>query len=107
MWWGETVSDGFNMHHGLDDGKIQTRHTVISEGKNLGKANETTIEEQVELELISKYKKHLIKLKIPGKLFSDMRFQLDRFNINQKTLFPDMDGLCKNIEWLNSYLEDE
>ena len=34
-------------------------------------------------------------------------FELDRFNVNAASLFPDIDGLCTHIQWLNSYLEDE
>ncbi len=61
----------------------------------------------IPLEKISRYKNQLIKLTIPGNSFADMRYQLDRFNVNQKTLFPDLDGLCQNIEWVNIFLDDE
>lgn len=61
VWWGETVDGGFNMHHGLKDGKIQTRFTAVDSGKNIGRANETTPEEQAKLELQSKYNKQVDK----------------------------------------------
>lgn len=61
VWWGETVDGGFDMHHGLNDGKIQTRHTAVLKGKNIGRANETTPEEQAESELESKYNKQVDK----------------------------------------------
>ena len=41
-------------------GKLQTKETVCT-GKNIGRANETTPEEQATLEAISKYKKQLDK----------------------------------------------
>jgi DNA ligase-1 len=47
--------------HGQVDGKIQDTRFVITSGKNVGKANETTLEEQADAEAISKYKKQLDK----------------------------------------------
>jgi hypothetical protein len=61
----------------------------------------------IPLENIPEYKNKLIKLIIEHESFSEMRFQLDRFNVNSASIFPDLDGLCENIQWLNSLLEDE
>ena len=61
----------------------------------------------IPLENNPAYSKKLTKLKIPPDSFSDMRFELDRFNVNAATLFPDVDGLCAHIQWINSYLDDE
>ena len=61
----------------------------------------------IPLERNAIYKKQLTKVIIPANKFSDMRFQLDRFGINSSSLFPDLDGLCSNIEWINSTLKDE
>ena len=61
----------------------------------------------IPLEKNKAQKSSLIKIGIPANLFSEMRFQLDRFGINTSSLFPDLDGLCSHVEWLNSYLEDE
>lgn len=36
--------------HGQKDGKLQTTSTMVTQGKNLGKANETSIEQQCDLE---------------------------------------------------------
>jgi FRG domain len=49
----------------------------------------------------------LTKIIIPASAFSDMRFHLDRCGINRATLFPDLDGLCKHLEWLHTQISDE
>lgn len=41
------------------DGKLQTKIRLIKSGKNIGKKNETTIQQQAELELNSLYQKQL------------------------------------------------
>jgi DNA ligase 1 len=43
--------------HGVEGGKIQNVHTIVKSGKNIGKANETTIEEQARLDAQSKWTK--------------------------------------------------
>lgn len=45
--------------YGLKDGKQQTTSEVIAQGKNLGKANETTPLQQAELEALSQWEKKL------------------------------------------------
>ena len=49
----------------------------------------------------------LTKLVIPAESFCDMRYQLDRCGTNEATLFPDLDGLCRHIQWYHSLLKDE
>jgi hypothetical protein len=61
----------------------------------------------VPLESNRAYHAKLTKLRIPGGQFAQMRSELDRFNVNESTLFPDVDGICGHIQWLNSFLEDE
>jgi len=61
----------------------------------------------IPLENNKAYRSKLTKLLIPPKCFSEMRSDLDRFNVNAAALFPDIDGLCTHIQWLYSYLEDE
>lgn len=61
----------------------------------------------IPLERNKAYNSKLTKLQIPVQRFSEMRFELNRFNVNTASLFPDLDGLCAHIQWLNSYLEDE
>lgn len=53
------------------------------------------------------YNKYLTKIKIPGERFSQIRFQLDRLGINERSLFPDIDGTANYVEWLHTYLADE
>ena len=59
------------------------------------------------LEKNKTYAPKLTKLRIPPESFFDMRFELDRFNVNTATLFPDADGLCSHIQWMHSLLDDE
>jgi hypothetical protein len=66
-----------------------------------------TQERFIAIESNKAYSSKLTKLLILPKRFSEMRFELDRFNVNAATLFPDLDGLCAHIQWLNSYLADE
>src|SRR5690606_30982596 len=53
------------------------------------------------------YRSFLTKVAIPARAFPDLRYQLDRFGINKSTLFPDIEGLCAQIEWFHILLCDE
>lgn len=44
---------------GMVNGAMQTKSTLISEGKNIGKSNETTFKEQARLEAKSKWQKQI------------------------------------------------
>ena len=68
---------------------------------------ETKNEEYMAFENNSRFKKRLTKLLVPAAAFSDLRRDLDRFGINAASLYGGMDGVCRHIEWLHSYLEDE
>lgn len=61
----------------------------------------------IPLEKNKTYKPRLKKIVVPSENFSDIRYQLDRMGINAKSIYPDLDGLCKHIQWLNSFLDDE
>lgn len=61
----------------------------------------------IRLETNKSYKKTLTKLIIPASSFATMRFFLDKCNINASSLFADLDGICRHIEWKYSYLPDE
>lgn len=63
-WHVSVVDDEIHVTHGKLGGKMQTKVTKCV-GKNVGKANETTPEEQALLEAESKYKKQLDKLYRP------------------------------------------
>ena len=59
------------------------------------------------LEKVRRYRSRMIKAKIRSEYFFEIRYQLDRCGINRSVLFPDMDGLCKQITWLKTLLPDE
>lgn len=61
----------------------------------------------VAFETIRRIRERLTKLTIPASSFADIRSHLGRMGIDRSTLFPDIDGLCSNINWLNSQLSDE
>jgi len=50
-----------------------------------------------ESNLREKVKLH--KIKVPLDYFEDFRTNLDIYGINEATMFPDLDGLAKYIEW--------
>lgn len=43
--------------------------------------------------------KHLTEYKIPEHLRDSLLDSLDRYGINSKTAYPDLEGLCKYINW--------
>lgn len=61
VWTGEVIDNTthsiIRITHGLQDGKMQTSEKIISCGKNIGKKNETTHQEQALSELQSLYNK--------------------------------------------------
>jgi hypothetical protein len=61
----------------------------------------------IPLEKNVSYKESLVKILIPNSLFSELRYHLDRFGVNQGSMFPGLDGVCGHVQWLNSYLSDE
>ena len=61
----------------------------------------------IPFEKITKYKDFLTKIIIPARSFGDIRNKLNLCGVNEYTLFPDLDGLCKYLVWDNSLLKDE
>jgi hypothetical protein len=61
----------------------------------------------IPLEKQTRSRKRLTKLTIPAEVFSQLRLELDRCGINQFSVYPDIDGLCRHIEWQHSRLDDE
>ena len=55
VWWIESHSDCYRTHSGVDGGKIVVSGWQYPEAKNVGRANETSIAEQVLAELEAKY----------------------------------------------------
>jgi DNA ligase-1 len=56
IWEIEAVLDTMIIRSGYEDGKVMEQRKVI-EGKNIGRANETTPAKQCELECQSKWQK--------------------------------------------------
>ena len=77
------------INHGTKDGKLQEKVTKISKGKNIGRANETTHNEQAILEATSKWKKQIDKgySITPQKVFLPMLAQ-DYSKHKKKISFP-------------------
>ncbi len=50
---------------------------------------------------------NLTKMLVPISAFSTLRAELNRCGVNRATLFPDLDGVAKHIQWQNSHLSDE
>jgi hypothetical protein len=46
------------------------------------------------------YKGRLFKIKIESKCFADCKRRLHNFGINSASMYPDIDGLAKHVEWL-------
>jgi hypothetical protein len=55
----------------------------------------------IPLSLQAKYKNELIKMTIPPNLFRELKENLDQFGINKSTLYPDLEGVAKHLQWLN------
>lgn len=55
VWWIETNDTGYRTHTGVIGGKIMVSGWQYSEPKNVGKANETTLVEQITNDVESKY----------------------------------------------------
>jgi hypothetical protein len=49
----------------------------------------------------------LTRIVIPRRKFAHLRFYLDRYGINNASVFPDLDGLCAHLRWKYFYLPDE
>lgn len=114
--WVEDRNDGtaaIFVEHGAKDGAMQTKVTVIEEGKNIGRANETTPYEQACSEADSKYNKQLDKgylTEIPkGVVFRPMLAH--RYDQHSKKfnfpgyIQPKLDGIRSNIFKLNDHIQ--
>jgi len=49
----------------------------------------------------------LTKIIIPANRFAHFRFHLDRYGVNHLSVFPGLDGLCAQLRWKYSFMEDE
>lgn len=57
VWYIEKDDTKYRTHSGLMDGKITASGWIFSEEKNIGKANHTSISEQVNIEVFAEYEK--------------------------------------------------
>ena len=55
VWWIESTDEAYRTHAGLEDGKLVTSGWQYPTEKNVGRANATTVAEQVLAEVTSKY----------------------------------------------------
>jgi hypothetical protein len=46
------------------------------------------------------YSERLFKIKISSKCFKECKIRLHNFGINSSSMYPDIDGLAKHVEWL-------
>lgn len=53
----------------------------------------------LQLENQSKYKDKLYRVLIPQESFDDIRIELSKLGINYNTVYPDLSGLCRHLEW--------
>lgn len=59
------------------------------------------------LERAPQYQSRLHKVLIERSAFSDIRWDLDGCGVNAASIFPDLDGLCRHLEWAYSLAADE
>jgi hypothetical protein len=61
----------------------------------------------IPLNMNTAYTSLLTKLIVPVKNFASLRRSLDRLGINAATLFADLDGLCRQIEFMHTVAADD
>lgn len=61
----------------------------------------------VALEKNKVYEDRLFKVEIFPKDFARLRKELQVFNVNAASQYPDLDGLCKHLEWRYFWYPDE
>lgn len=59
VWWMESDGNKHRVNSGVLNGEIVTSEWTVTEGKNVGKKNQTTPEEQCSVEVAALYKKKL------------------------------------------------
>jgi hypothetical protein len=55
----------------------------------------------VSFENNKKYRQRLFKIKIQSECFVECKRRLHNFGINHASMYPDIDGLAKHVEWLH------
>lgn len=54
----------------------------------------------IPFERNEEYSERLFKIKISSKCFKECKSRLHNFGINSASMYPDIDGLAKHVEWL-------
>ena len=78
----------------LNNPRIISQHGWFTAHKYSNKTNKF-----VALEKNKEIKKAVKEIKIPSRNRSDMLKSLDRHGVSSRTLFPDLEGLCKYLNW--------
>lgn len=78
----------------LNNPRIISQHGWFTAHKYSKKTNKF-----VALEKNKEIKKAVKEIKIPSRKRSDMLKSLDRHGVSSRTLFPDLEGLCKYLNW--------
>lgn len=59
-----------------------------------------TDREFVPFEKNEEYSKRIFKVRVDSKCFKECKARLHNFGINSASMYPDIDGLAKHVEWL-------
>ncbi|MCL2154195.1 MAG: FRG domain-containing protein [Leptospirales bacterium] len=79
----------------------------ISAQAGLFTVHEINNGEVIYLEDNQGYKDKLTKITIKNNHFAQIRKKLQMLGVNNSTIFPHIDGLCKHLEWRYSFYKDE
>lgn len=80
VWWMESEGNRYRTHSGILNGAIVTSEWTVAEGKNIGRSNETTPEQQALSEVESTYQHKL------ARKYSEVLEEAKRSNIFQPML---------------------
>lgn len=61
----------------------------------------------INFETSREFKDKLTKAIIPYGQFASIRKQLHLLGVNNSTIFPDIDGFCRHLEWSYSFFSDD
>ena len=96
VWWMEYDAEKYRTHSGIEGGKIVVSGWQYPEAKNVGRANATTVEQQVEAEVVAEYTKKrnqgkyhitLHDAKLQGATFHECMLA-DKYNPKKHNQFP-------------------
>lgn len=93
VWWMTQDNNSYTTTSGQLDGKLVTSEPTICQGKNIGRANETSAKIQAEMEMVAKYKKQL-----KTGYFLDIK-DVDSFQYIQPMLAKNYKDYADKIDW--------